>query len=76
MRRAIGILAVGIAALNHEAGDDPMKGRALIEALLSQLRKVLHMARRHIMKKSQYDLAQLGSFAADSNRGSRVFGRL
>ena len=36
MRRTVRILAVGIAALDHETGNDAMKGRAVIEAFLGQ----------------------------------------
>src|SRR6185503_5057770 len=53
MRRTVRVLAVGIATLDHETGNDPMKGRAGVEALSGQLREVLHMPGRHIMKESQ-----------------------
>ena len=76
MRRAIRILAVGIATLNHESRNDSMKRRAVIETFLRKFREILHMPGRHIVKKLQDDLAQLRPFAADGNRGSCILRRL
>jgi hypothetical protein len=57
MRRTVRVLAVRIATLDHEPGNDSMKRRAVIEAVSGQLREVLHMPWRHIMKESQPNLA-------------------
>jgi hypothetical protein len=76
MGRTVRILAIGIAPLDHETWNDPMKGRAAIETLAGQLREVLHMPWRYIMIESQHDIAQMGPFAADGNDRPRLLCRL
>ena len=76
MRRSVRILAVGIATLDHKAGNDSMKRRPIIETFRGQLRKVLHMPRGHIVKQPQHNLAQLCPLAADGNRGPCFLCRL
>ena len=40
--RAAGAVAVGVAALHHEAVHDPVEGEAVVEAILRQLHEVGH----------------------------------
>src|SRR4051812_21824580 len=46
-----------IAALNHEAFDDPMKSRAIVKALVRKLLKILHSFGSDIRPQFQRQLA-------------------
>src|SRR5215467_6340040 len=70
----IGGFAVRIATLNHEPWDHAVKSRAIVEAFLGQLGKVLHMARCDIMKEFEDNVAECLSFTRDGNGGLGLFG--
>ena len=40
--RAAGAVAVGVAALHHETGDDAVEGQAIVKPVIGQVHKVLH----------------------------------
>ena len=45
---AAGAVMVGIAALNHKAVDDPVKGQSIVEALVGKIKEVLNRNRSGI----------------------------
>ena len=47
----------GIAALDHKIRNDPMKRKAVIEAVLCQRYKIRNGIRRNILIKLQFDVA-------------------
>ena len=49
------------AALDHEVTDHTMKNRAVVEAFLSVLQKVLHGVRRVIRLQFKHDHAHAGA---------------
>jgi len=53
-------LAQRITSLNDEAGDDPVKGRAIIELHLHQVDEVLDVTRCGFRIKPKFDFAELG----------------
>src|SRR4029078_10184292 len=63
-------LAVGVTALNHESWNDSVKCGAVVKAFPCQIQKVLHMARRNIVKETQHDVTNTLAFACNRNRGS------
>ena len=40
--RAAGAVAVGVAALHHETGDDAVEGQAIVKPIIGQIHKVLY----------------------------------
>ena len=62
--RAAGTVALGTAALNHEAGDDTVERQAVIKALLHQLFEVLAGDRGNL--RIQLDLDLLSVFHFDN----------
>lgn len=58
--RLVGILGIRVAALDHEARNDAVKGRPVVKAFLCEINEVLHMARCDIRKELQFDIAELG----------------
>jgi hypothetical protein len=54
------ILGVGIAALDHEAGDDAVEGGPVVEPLLGEVREVLHVAGSLVGEELDLDLAERG----------------
>ena len=60
VREALGIAACWGRPLDHEAGDDAVEGGAVVEALLREVREVLHVAGRLVREELQLDLPELG----------------
>src|SRR5262245_22090206 len=60
MPATIRLFAQGIAALDDEARDDAMKGRAIIKPHLRELEEIIQMARSILRIKTNLDLAELG----------------
>ncbi len=53
-------LGIGAASLNHEALDDAVEGRAVIELLAGQLEEVLHGARGDVRPELDGHVAEVG----------------
>src|SRR5215471_4699167 len=68
MHVPIRILAVRIAALNHETGNHAMERRPVVKSLLGQVCKVLHVTRGDVMIEPQDDLSKWLSLARHRNR--------
>ena len=60
VRRAVGVLTEGIAALDEKAGDHAVERRAVEEAHLRQIDEVFDMARGIVRIKADLHLAELG----------------
>lgn len=67
--RVIGILGQGIAPLDHEVGDDPMKSGAIVELTVRQLLEILHRVGDFLVEQFRNDGAFAGS---DSGRFGHV----
>ena len=50
------------AALDHEAGDDPVKDQAVVKALADQIFEVFHRVRRVFRQQLQFDPAAVFHF--------------
>src|SRR5215472_10146372 len=68
MHVPIRILAIGIAALNHETGNHAMERCPVVKSLLGQVCKVLHVARGDVMIEPEDDLSKRLSLARHRNR--------
>ena len=64
---AAGANALGVAALDHKAGDDPVENDAVIEALLHQGDKVVDGVGGHLRVQLRLDDAAVFHF--DGNNG-------
>src|SRR5579885_2656941 len=58
--RAILALAERIASLDHEARNDAVEPRSIIETFLRKRFKVLDVAGRFVRKEGDFDLAEVG----------------
>src|SRR5215472_17026120 len=54
------VLGVWIATLDHEAWNNPMKDRAIVESRICQLYKVLNMPRRQLGKEFDVHVPEFG----------------
>src|SRR5206468_12719820 len=56
----VAVLRVGVATLDHEAGDHSMKGRAVVEPLADEVREVLDVAGGLVREELDLHLAEAG----------------
>lgn len=66
----VGFFAEGITTLNDKAGNDAVKGQAVIKLQSDQVQKILDVARRVIGEKPDFNISQFGG-----DNGFRIFFR-
>ncbi len=58
VKTAVGLLALWIATLNQESGDDTMKRRTIEEFQLGQIQEVFDVTRGIVREKSDFNVSQ------------------
>ena len=69
-----GAVAARAAALDHEVGDDPVEGEAVVEAVGGELREVLDGLRRILVEELDRDVAFAGLHRRDGHAGGPFVG--